>query len=70
MEVPYILEVGHNGVCHYKLLRPTGRWKIESGPYYERKMFIEHKGVLFKQWIPEASIEFKPREESYIFECN
>lgn len=53
----------------YKPLNLTGRWKLESGPYYVNQMFVEHKGWLFKHWISENCIKFLPKETEHIFEC-
>lgn len=53
----------------FKPLNPTGRWKIVSGPYHENKLFIEHKGLIFKSWIAEDNIVFKCERKSIVFEC-
>ena len=48
---------------------PTGKWKIESGPYYKDKMFIQHKGLIFKRWLSEDIISFRPKVTSTVFSC-
>lgn len=68
-DIEYIEEYGEYGIVNYRPLNPTGRWKIESGPYYKNKLFIEHKGFVFKSWISEAAITMKPKQEIAIFEC-
>jgi hypothetical protein len=70
MSVPYFLVYGAYGMNTYVELNPTGRWKLESGPYYKNKMFIEHKGVVFRQWISEGCIKFLPKKETIIFACD
>jgi hypothetical protein len=69
MNIPYIEIFSADWMIDYKPLKPTGRWKIESGPHYENRMFIEHQGFIFKEWISEHRIEFLPAKESRIFEC-
>ncbi len=49
----------------YKLLRPTGRWKIET-VNNKCNLLVEHKGWLFKDWISESSIS---TVETYINNC-
>ena len=57
--------------CFFSLkpLKPTGKWKIESGPYYENKIFIQHQGLIFKRWISEDDIVFAPAPKKEIFTC-
>lgn len=71
--VPYIEIIGglYEGT-KYKLLNPTGRWKIVTLPYgvLEPILFIEHKGFIFKEWIRERNIVFRPEITEYINDCN
>ena len=53
----------------FTLLRVTGRWKLERGPGYELEMFVEHKGFLFRHWISERYISFRPMKHSVVFDC-
>jgi hypothetical protein len=59
----------------YKPLVPTGRWKIESGPRYKNRLFIEHERFRFfglysfTEWIDEAYIYFLPARQTAIFDC-
>jgi len=73
MEIAYFEHWVNGGLSVYKKLiplNPTGRWKIESGPYYESRIFIEHQKSCFtKKWVPEELISFLPKEETHIFEC-
>jgi len=65
--VPYIETI--EDYVSLKPLKATGRWKIESGPYYTMRMFIEHQGWLFKRWVSEDRIVFKPEQKSAVFNC-
>ena len=56
-------------VTKYERLYPTGKYKIESGPYYQDKIFVQHKGWFFKHWIDEDDIFFFPEETSKTFTC-
>lgn len=71
--IAYYKTYGDYGYTYYHKLRLTGKWKIESGPYYENKMFIQHKlrvmFIPFTARIDEDEITFLPREESIIFNC-
>jgi hypothetical protein len=68
--VPYFEVTGGYGEIYYKVLKPTGRWKLETTPYNSSyEMWIEHKGLIFKSWIPENQIVFKPKRTSVVFEC-
>jgi len=51
----------------YKILKPTGRWKIEIRGNHTT-MFIEHKDFFFKSWINEKDIIYQ-WEETFINEC-
>lgn len=53
----------------YESLRPTGRWKMESGPEQIGAIYVEHQGALFNRWIHEDSIVFSPKEEEEVFSC-
>jgi hypothetical protein len=66
--IPYIKSFEEYGYS-YKPLKPTGRWMIQSGPYFTMKMFIEHKGWLFKRMISEDRIVFKPEQAVSVFDC-
>lgn len=68
-DTAYIEIMEANWGTSYKPLMPTGRWKIESGPYYENCMFVEHQGWLFKSWISERSISFRPAVTRAVFTC-
>lgn len=70
MKSAYIRKYDGYGFVEFKPLRPTGRWKIESGPYYEDALFIEHQGLIFKSWVSSSDIEFRATECSEIFECS
>lgn len=63
----YIKELGSYGHTIYIPLSPTGRWKIVSNEWGEEQILIEHKGLIFKSWIHEDRIEFKPVREEVIF---
>ena len=67
---PYIKYYGDYGAIYYKPLKPTGRWTIESGPYFTMKMFVEHKGLVFKHMISEDEIVFRPESTVAVFKCN
>lgn len=54
----------------YRKINYTGKYKIQTTPYWTDKIFIEHKGFFFKRWIPEENIVFMPEESIEIFECN
>ncbi len=69
MNIPYIERYEGNWCVRYVPLNPTGRWKIESNAYYEDKLFIEHKGWVLCEWVPEDDIYFKPAPRSMIAEC-
>lgn len=56
-------------VRKYSKLRPTGEWKLESGPYGVDVMYVQHQGAILKTWIHEDNIEFLPDEETTIFNC-
>lgn len=73
-----ISDVGYNaayydcwvgGIVKYFRVYPTGKWKIESGPYYKDKMFVQHKGLIFKRWLSEDIISFRPKVTSTVFSC-
>jgi len=67
--VPYREHIGDYGFRWYTPLNPTGRWKLETGPYYTNHLFIEHKGRVFKSWVSESAIEFRPAEKTYVGHC-
>ena len=69
-DVPYIETRKGYGLISKKPLCPTGRWKIESGPYYRDKMFIQHKGRFFKRWVSEDHIVFAPAKSTEEFFCH
>jgi len=69
MSVPYIETDNHYGILSYKPLKATGRWMIKSGPRYENQLFIEHQGLLFKRWVNEDLIVFKPEQKTAVFNC-
>ena len=69
IESAYIRSFNNEGGICYLPLKPTGRWKIESGPYYEDKMFVEHQGLFFRRWIDDICIDFKPELQSQTFVC-
>lgn len=56
-------------MTHYVPLKPTGKWKLKSGPLYRDRIFIQHQGRLFKRWVSENCIKFLPKEEETIFNC-
>lgn len=51
-------------------LNPTGRWMLRTSPDYINLLFIEHKGLIFKSWIPETSIVLDLETTQEIFECH
>ncbi len=52
-------------------INPTGRWKLETGPYYTDKLFIEHRSRFFlRSWIDEDNIKFRPAISSEVFTCS
>ena len=65
---PYIIKYGDDGF-YYDLLKPTGRWKLESGAYGENRMYIQHRGIFFKCWIHEDRISFRPAPRTIEFNC-
>lgn len=69
MNIPYIQEEDEDLWYTYTKLKPTGRWALKSGPYYENKLFIEHKALFHKKWIPEDHIVFLPEEQTTVFTC-
>lgn len=68
--VPYIKTEDCYGLRTYAPLTPTGRWMLASGPYYENKMFVEHKGWLWDRWIAEDDIVFLADSVVTVFDCN
>lgn len=68
MEVPYLTIFSDYGKIYHPM-KLTGRWKIQSGPYYKNMVFIEYKVFIFKHWAREDSIEFRSEIKSAIFEC-
>ena len=68
-DIPYIEIYGDFGEIIRKPLNPTGKWKLESGPYFRDKLFIQHKGWLFKRWVSENSIVFAPAKSEEEFQC-
>lgn len=52
----------------FTLLRPTGRWRIDTGPR-GIDLCIEHKGWLRRHWIHEDRIVFAPERSSFIATC-
>jgi len=66
---PYIKKYGDHNI-YYVPLKPTGKWKLKSGPYDDNDMYIQHQGFIFTQWIHEDSIYFKPAIEEEIFTCH
>ena len=62
----YYTECGHD----YEPIKVTGKWKLESGPYYTDKMFVEVKGWFLKHWVSEDNIYFLGEETSVEFNCN
>jgi len=70
MNAAYYKKYGAYG-WWYVLLKPTGRWKIESTAHYRDRLFIEHRNWLwFCDWIPAKDIEFKPAPSCTINECS
>lgn len=68
-EIAYIRHIADYRVVFYKPLNPTGRWMMKTGPFYENKMFVEHRGWIFRRWIGEEDICFGPPESSAVFDC-
>ena len=59
----------------YKLLKPTGRWKIiekhirgSGQDVFDISLYIEHKGRFLTRWIHESDIIFEKTVET-VFEC-
>ena len=40
-DIPYRKVCGDMGYVSLKPMKPTGRWKIETTPYYRDKIFVE-----------------------------
>lgn len=59
-KIPYIIR-GYSSIVK---LNPTGRWKIDYGPYciHGPVMYIEHKGRFLKKWIYEEDVVFRSSE--------
>ena len=68
MLVPYIIIYSEDGT-YFELLKPTGRWKLESGAYGENIMSVQHRGTFFKWWISEDRISFRPAPRTIEFNC-
>ena len=68
---PYYESYEGEGWYTFKPLNPTGRWKLETGPFYDGyKLFIEHKGWIFRRFICEDEIHFRPARTETIFSCH
>jgi len=70
--------IDYNGLSHttWKKLRPTGRWRLErvladNGTILDTTLFIEHKGLIFKEWVHEQDISLSTehRPEIVEFKC-
>ncbi len=68
MNVEYFQEHEPYGI-NYKELKPTGKWKIVSGPYYVDHLFIQHQGLIFRRWVSETMIVSLPKRQEKIFTC-
>jgi len=55
----------------YELLKPTGRWKIETGPSMNDwpELYIEHKTRWSTKWVHEDSIVLKDIYSCTINDC-
>lgn len=69
MDVAYLQLVGDMGGYYYELLNPTGRWKIVSGPYDNKELYIEHKAFFFKYWYHSSNVVFKAARTESVFNC-
>ena len=65
----YRMHIGAYGMTSFVTFRPTGRWKIVSGPYCDEAMFVEHHGWIFDEWVHENNIVFLPAESEQMFDC-
>lgn len=67
----YEIRISHYGGAYYHPVRPTGRWKIRTGPNHEHcsELFIECKGFLRNTWISERGLLIAPKEQTTVFEC-
>ena len=52
-----------------KLLKPTGRWRLTSGPHFKDRLSVEHQGYIFKRWVWEEDIFFSNAKTDNVFEC-
>lgn len=74
-KVPYIEKLTDviMGHAFYKQipLRPTGRWRLVTGPDVEGyRLDIEHQGRFFKRWIHEYEIGWDNEITVTVFKCN
>jgi hypothetical protein len=70
MDIAYI-ESYHGDWVSYTILKPTGRWRMESGSYGKDDIFVEHQTFIWfiKWWIHEDDIHFLPEPEVIQFNC-
>lgn len=57
------------GGVQIRTLKPTGRWKIDYDDRGKQKLYIEHRGWIFKYWIPEDWI-FESHPSPIINDCS
>ncbi len=74
--VQYYTSSSGNSPGRWKDLKSTGRWQIEkifdeNGKIIDAVMYVEHKGLIFKQWIHENDIRIVEQyvPEIVIIEC-
>lgn len=61
----------YNGCwLEYRRIKPTGRWKVESGPYYVNRLSIEVKRFPFNRWVGEDDIVFRPERTREVVDCS
>jgi len=69
MNAAYEKCIGEYGSYYYRVIKPTGRWKLETGPYGKNVMYIERKGWILRWWVHESNVVFLPKMSEQVFEC-
>lgn len=63
----------YNGMFErsFKLLKPTGKWRIRFDVSSESyKVDLQHKDLIFKRWICEDDVYFRDPPLNAEFDCN
>lgn len=69
--VPYKVTFGHYGAVFFTRLRPTGRWKLSSGPHNAGLVLhVQHRGWIFHEWVDEDHILWRAPEGEVVNACS